>query len=274
MGNTFSWTTEDGIDIYGIDWPIANAKAIVCIVHGLGEHIHRYEHAIDYFHKNNIAVIGYDRRGHGRSKGKRGHTISYDAFLDEVDHLLGEAKKRYPSLPVFLYGHSMGGNIVLNFTLDRKPVINGVISTGAHIRLAFQPSSITLALGKMMRNIYPGFSQPNGLDVHLLSRDTKVVEAYKNDPYVHNQVTAITGLSMLEKADVLDHYTAAFPVPLLIMHGGADGITSPGGSKDFAARVRGDITLKIWDKFYHEIHNEPEQDLVFAEILGWIDGRV
>ena len=273
MGNTFSWTTADGIDIYGIDWPTENAKAIVCIVHGLGEHIHRYEHLVDYFHKNNIAVIGYDRRGHGRSKGKKGHTISYDAFLDEVDHLLVEAKKRYPALPVFLYGHSMGGNIVLNFILDRSPAVNGVIATVPHIRLSFQPSRITLALGKIMKNIYPGFSQASGLDANLLSKDTKVVEAYKKDPYVHNKITAITGLGMLDKADVLDQYIGAFPVPLLIMHGSFDGVTCPEGSKDFAARVKGDITLKIWNELYHEIHNEAEQELVFATIIEWINDR-
>ena len=274
MENTFSWKTADGIDIYGIDWPVDQAKAVVCIIHGLGEHIHRYEHAVSYFHKNKIAVIGYDRRGHGRSGGKKGHTISYDAFLDEIEYLEKEAKNRYPELAVFLYGHSMGGNLLLNYVLNRKPIVNGIISTGAHISLAFEPSSVTLALGRLMKRIYPGFTQPNGLDVTQISRDSNVVEVYKNDPYVHNKLTAITGLSLLERADVLNNYSGDFPLPLLIMHGGADGITAPKGSENFAARVNGDITLKIWDDFYHEIHNEPEQDQVFAEMTLWIQQHI
>lgn len=271
MSAEFSWQTADGIKIYGIDWPCENPCAVVGIIHGLGEHVHRYEHVVDYFHQHNIAVIGYDRRGHGRSGGKKGHTTSYKAFLDEIGQLAVEAEERYPHTPVFLYGHSMGGNLLLSYIIRRHPNIQGAIVSAPHIRLAFQSSAVMVALGRMMKGVFPGFTQPNGLDVEQISRDAAEVEKYKNDPYVHNKLTAITGMGMLESAAALDKYQGAFPVPLLLMHGGADGITDPQGSEDFAKRVTGDVTFKKWEGLYHEIHNEPEKEEVIALIVNWIN---
>lgn len=274
MSAEFSWQTADGIKIYGIDWPCEEPCAVVGLIHGLGEHVHRYEHVVNYFHQHNIAAIGYDRRGHGRSGGKKGHTSSYQAFLDEIGQLAVEAEERYPDTPVFLYGHSMGGNLLLSYIIRRHPNIKGAIVSAPHIRLAFQPSAVMLAMGRMMKGIFPGFTQPNGLDVEQISRDKEEVEKYKNDPYVHNKLTAITGMSMLESAAVLDKYKGAFPIPLLLMHGAADGITDPQGSEDFARRITGDVTFKKWEGLYHEMHNEPEKEEVIALIVNWVNEHI
>lgn len=271
MGDTFSWKTSDGLAIYAIDWPVNEAKAVIALVHGLGEHAHRYEHLVRFFHQHQIAVIAYDRRGHGQSAGRKGHTPKYGAFLEEIDQLLVETKKRYAELPVFLYGHSMGGNLVLTYALQYQPAIQGVIATAAHIRLGFEPSAFTLMLGRLMRNIFPAFTQSNGLDVQLISKDPVVVEAYTQDPLVHDRITAATGLAMLEAAADLDAYQGDFPVPLLLMHGGADGITAPAGTQALAQRLSSDVELKIWDGLYHEIHNETEQTEVFSYTLNWIE---
>jgi alpha-beta hydrolase superfamily lysophospholipase len=274
MSAEFSWKTADGIKIYGIDWPCKAPIAVVGIVHGLGEHVHRYEHVVAYLNAHKIAVVGYDRRGHGRSEGKKGHTISYKAFLDEIGQLAVEAEERYPNLPFFLYGHSMGGNLVLSYILRRHPTIQGAIVSAPHIRLSFQPSTVVVALGRMMKRVFPGFTQDNGLAVEQISRDPEEIEKYKTDPYVHNRLTAITGIGMLEAAAVLNKYAGAFPVPLLLMHGGADGITSAQASEDFAKRVTGDVTFKKWEDLYHEIHNEPEQGEVLAMVVAWINKRI
>ena len=270
QAEAFSWTTSDGLEIYAVNWPCPEPIAVVGLIHGLGEHVHRYEHLVDYFNRHQIATIGYDRRGHGRSEGKKGHTLSYDAFLDEIASLLVEAEERYPNVPVFLYGHSMGGNLLLNYVLKRHPNIKGAIASAPHIRLAFEPSAVMVGLGKLMRGIFPAFTQPNGLSVEQLSRDQAIVDAYIADPLVHDRLTAITGMSMLESGVYLDQYEGNFPVPLLLMHGGKDGITSAPASKEFGERVSGSIQVKIWEGLFHEIHNEPEQDQVFDLALGWI----
>ncbi|MEL6971457.1 MAG: lysophospholipase [Bacteroidota bacterium] len=270
QAEAFSWTTADQLKIYGVNWPCAEPVAVVGLVHGLGEHVHRYEHLVEYLHSNKIAAIGYDRRGHGQSEGKKGHTSSYDAFLDEIAQLLVEAEQRYPNVPVFLYGHSMGGNLLLNYVLRRNPSIKGAIVSAPHIRLAFEPPAMMVALGKMMKGLYPGFTQPNGLAVDQLSRDQAVVDAYIADPLVHDKLTAITGMSMLDTGLYLDQFIGEFPVPLLLMHGGEDGITSAPASREFGERISGNVQVKIWDGLFHEIHNEPEQQQVFDLAGNWI----
>ncbi len=270
QAEAFSWSTTDGLKIYGVNWPCAEPTAVVGLIHGLGEHVHRYEHLVDYLHRNNIAVVGYDRRGHGKSEGKKGHTTSYDAFLDEIGQLMTEVEQRYPNLPVFLYGHSMGGNLLLNYILRRNPSIKGAVVSAPHIRLAFEPPAIMVMLGKMMKGIYPRFTQPNGLAVDQLSRDQAVVDTYIADPLVHDRLTAITGMSMLDSGVFLDQFKGEFPVPLLVMHGSEDGITSAVASREFTERVSGNVQAKIWEGLYHEIHNEPEQEQVFDLAVSWM----
>jgi alpha-beta hydrolase superfamily lysophospholipase len=274
MATSFSWQTQDGIDIYACDWPVVQPRAVLALVHGLGEHVQRYEHLAAWFNERGVAVVGYDRRGHGRSQGRRGHTPRYSAFLDEIAQLLVEVELRYPGVPVFLYGHSMGGNLVLNYSLRRHPAIAGVIATAPHIRLSFQPGLFMVLMGKLMRWIYPAFTQSNGLDVQQLSRDEEVVRRYQADPLVHDRLSAAAGVGMLEAAAYLDACQGTFPLPLLLMHGGADGITDPQASRDFASRQKGEVTVKIWDGLFHEIHNEPEQEAVFAYTEDWLSRQL
>ncbi len=272
MADSISWITKEGIEIYSIHWPTNQAKAVIGIIHGLGEHIHRYEHVAQFFNDKGYAVLGYDRQGHGRSKGKRGHTLNgLKAYLDEIGQLQKHMNDAYPDLPMFLYGHSMGGNLGLNYIIRRQPSIKGAIMTGPHITLSFTPPAVEVAMGKLMRKIYPSYTQANGLDVKALSRDENVVKAYLDDPLVHNRITAATAIGLLESAAFLDEYQQEINTPLLLMHGAADRITNPDGTKRFAERVPGNIELKIWEDFFHEIHNEPEQETVLQFALAWLE---
>lgn len=266
----YSWTTSDGVKIYGTYWSVENPKAVIALAHGLGEHINRYTHMAQYFGEHNIALIGYDRRGHGQSEGKRGHTSNINAFLDEIEVLLEKTAEYFPDTPVFLYGHSMGGNLVLSYALKRQLKAKGLISSAPHIRLAFEPSPAIVGFGRLIRNVYPGFTQGNGLDVNHLSKDPAVVEAYVADPLVHDRITSATGIGMIEAAKWLDEYQGEIPLPTLIIHGEEDHITSSAASKQFAERVQGAITYKEWQGMYHEIHNEKDQDQVFEYSLNWI----
>jgi alpha-beta hydrolase superfamily lysophospholipase len=266
-----SWRTSDGLIILGRHWKLPGPKAEVCLVHGLGEHCGRYHHVAEFFAKSNMATLAYDRRGHGRSEGKRGDTPNYEAYLDEIARLLEEAQTQYPGKPIFLYGHSMGGNLVLNFVLQRKPLIRGVIATGSWIKLANPPLLLALVAAKLLRQTFPSFSQNSGLNPRLISKDPQVVEAYLTDPLVHNRITAAAGLAMLEAARRLELFSGKMPVPALIMHGGSDRITQSSGSEHFALRITGDVTWKRWDGLFHEIHNEPEQAEVLHFMVDWME---
>ena len=265
---------QDGTQIYYQEWKISEPKAYVVLVHGLGEHIGRYQHVAQYWNKHQMSVVGYDHQGHGKSSGKRGVIRHYASLLDHLEQVLEFVKLQAVDLPGFIYAHSMGGNIALNFLLRRKPKIAGMICTGAAIKLAFEPSPVLVALGKIARKIYPAFAQNNQLIVEHISRNEAVVTAYKNDPLVHNQVGAELGLSLLESGKWLLQNHGPTPCPLLLMHGQDDQITDPEGSIRLGQNLTGDVTVKIWPTLYHEIHNEPEQMDVLAYTWNWIEERL
>ena len=248
---------------------------MIALVHGFGEHINRYNHVADFYNKNDFAVVGMDHRGHGKSDGKRGHTPQYDSYLDDVEVFLGYVQSKYPTVPMFLYGHSMGGNIILNYIIKRSTKdLAGAIATSPWIRLAFEPKPIILKLGKMMRSIFPTFTQESGLVREHLSRDPSVVEANKNDSLVHTKISASAGMGISDAAAWLNEYKNDIKIPLLLTHGDADKITSEPASAEFVERVGGDITFKIWEGLYHETHNEPEKLEVFNYTLGWLDSKI
>jgi alpha-beta hydrolase superfamily lysophospholipase len=124
-------STKDNLKLYTKNWSITKPKAALLIVHGFGEHVNRYNHVAAFFNENEYAVVGQDTRGYGQSEGKRGHTPSYDTFMDDIQSGLDYTRSLYPNIPIFLWGHSMGGNLTLNFVLRRKPNITGIVATGA-----------------------------------------------------------------------------------------------------------------------------------------------
>lgn len=270
---TFEWTfkSSDGLDLYARGWaPTGKPKAAIALIHGLGEHDGRYAHVGSALSEKGYALLGFDLRGHGKSGGARGHTPSYDALLDDITAFLKQMEGKYPGLPLFLYGHSMGGNLVLNYTLRRKSNLHGVIATSPWLKLAFEPPAVKVALGRMMNSIAPGFTQPNGLDTKALSHDAAVVTAYENDPLVHDKISARLFSSMHDSGLWAIEHAAEFPLPLLLMQGSADRLDSLDATKEFAAKAGNKVTLKIWDGWFHEIHNEPEKEEVFKVMLDWL----
>jgi alpha-beta hydrolase superfamily lysophospholipase len=169
----------------------------------------------------------------------------------------------------------MGGNIVLNTLLRRKSKgIKAAFVTGPLVSLSFKPNPVLLFLGKALKGLWPTLSQPGGVKTEHLSRDKSVVTAYINDPLVHGKISAVAGMDLLEASQFLDTFIGSVPVPTLIMHGGEDFVTSQPASENFAKRVSGDIIYRKWAGLYHEIHNEPEKEQVFAEMLTWLNAQV
>ena len=267
----FTQQSPDGIQFYFQGWqPETPPKAVVCLVHGLGEHSGRYAHVAAALNDAGYALLGFDLRGHGKSGGPRGHTPSYDTLLDDIGRLLDEAAARYPGLPRFLYGQSLGGNLVLNYALRRKPAIAGVVATSPWLRLSSAPPAARMTLGRVMNRLLPAFVQSSGLDPTGLSRDPEVVRAYKVDPLVHDRLSARLGMAAIEAGEWALAHAAEFPLPLLLAHGSADKLTSATASAEFAKKVPGDCTFKLWDGFYHETHNEPEKAEVLSFMIDWL----
>ena len=218
-----------------------------------------------------VLAVGIVQGGHGKSGGKRGHIAKYEYVFDDIVKLHSEASRRHSNVPVFLYGHSMGGGIVLDYILHKKHSgLKGAIVTGPLLEPAFKPPSVLLFIGKIMRSIYPGFSQNNQLDLQQISRDELVVEAYSKDPLVHSKITSETAIGMLSSGENSLRTVNKINIPLLITHGDKDGLTSHLASEKFAQKASGDVQLKIWEGLFHELHNEPEKMEVLEYIYQWI----
>jgi len=271
----FKLKTFDGLLLFGQSWqPESKPKAVICLVHGLGEYSGRYTHVADALTLAGYALISFDLRGHGKSEGPRGHTPSYEALMKDISSLLEVTNKQFPQLPSFLYGHSLGGNLVLNYVIRRQPKLKGVIVTSPWLRLAFEPPRFKVTLAQVTNCIWPSFSQKNGLDTKVLSRDPEVVHAYENDPLVHDYISARMFVGIYQSGYWALEHASEFSLPLLLMHGGDDKIISVKVSHEFANTKSKNCTLKIWDGLYHEIHNEPEKEEVFKFLLDWLDKKV
>lgn len=270
------WKSRDGIDIFAQGWE-PEAKpiiAVVCLVHGLGEHTSRYEHVAEAFGKQGYALFGADIRGHGRSGGARGHIPSIESVMQDIDLLFEHARSRYPGLPLFLYGHSLGGILVLHYGLKRKPDIQGVIATSSGLRTALENQPAKILAAKVLGAIIPKVSLSSGLDVNAISHDKSVIEKYKNDPLVHDKISLGFGKIMLETTQWTLKHSAEFPLPLLMLHGKADAIAFPSGSIEFAAPLKEKCKLVLFDGGFHELHNEPIKSEVFKTMTDWMDERV
>ncbi len=250
--------------------PGADLHAVIVLVHGLGEHIQRYRDWADLFNSENIGFAGVDLPGHGMSDGKKGHIKNYSVTDEMITILLGECKKTFPGTPLFLYGHSLGGGIVLDYLVRNKPKIKGAVVTSPWLKLSFEPEKAKVRMAAIMKGIFPGLVQPSGLNTVHLSHDTSVVERYRADPLVHGNLSVglfYSAMKAAENALANAHYLS---VPLLLMHGSDDQICSVEGSREFASLTQL-AELKIWDGGYHELHNEPFRQEVFSYITGWIN---
>lgn len=267
----FQVLSDDGLRLWFQEWtPEGKPLGAIALVHGLGEHAGRYQHLADTLNQEGYAFLTFDLRGHGRSEGQRGHTPSYDALMKDIALLLKQVRERFPEQNLFLYGHSLGGNLVLNYALRFSAPLTGVIATSPWLKLAFEPAAFKLKMAGLMNRIWPSFTQKNELDAEALTHDQAIARAYETDPLVHTLISArlfqsvhAAGLWALEHAD-------RFPLPLLLMHGSADRVTSCEASQEFAARLPEQCTFKVWDGLYHELHNEPKWPAVVETITGWL----
>lgn len=267
----FELEIHDGDVLYGREWqPENKIRGVICLIHGLGEHSGRYVNMAQNLTAAGYVLLSYDQRGHGKSSGKRGHTPSYDTLLDDIDCFKSESLKRFPDLPTFLYGHSLGGNLVLNYVLRRRPKFTGVIVTSPWLKLANDPPALLKMIFRCLNKVWPTFSLPSGLNLEALSRDSKVVEAYKVDPLVHKRISIRLFVTMDQAGLWALENAGNFYLPLLLMHGGSDRITSSQATKQFAAHVPKGCNLKIWEGLFHELHNEPEKEKVIGNIIDWL----
>ena len=264
-------------------------RAVVLMVHGLGEHASRYDHVAQQLLSWGFAVRAYDQRGHGESGGARGGLSSEALLLDDLAEVVDDTRLRAPRLPqaaganqaekplpLILLGHSLGGLVVGRFvSLGMRPVDGLVLSSPA---LDPGLSAFQKLLLAVLPVIAPNLRVNNGLNPAYLSHDPQVVRKYLADPLVHAKISARLArfIASAGPATVAAAYNWA--TPTLLMYAGADKLVNPAGSRAFAEAAAGGpgakvLTVKCFDELYHEIFNELDSAPVFAALKAWLDAR-
>lgn len=261
--------------LYGAYFKPENVKAVVVLIHGMGEYFGRYtDHVIPYFYKNSFAVITYDQFGHGKTEGKRGHNPGFEKVLDCVSFAINKSKEVFGKKSVFLYGHSMGGNVVINYVLRREHDLKGVIATSPFLKIAFEPPAWKLKIAKILLKIAPSLTMGNELDVNAVSRDKNEVDKYKKDPLIHDKVSPNYSIVFIESGQWAIDNAKKLNIPMLLMHGTGDQLTNYKGSQEFAKNADNKITLELFDDGYHELHNDIIKNKVLDTMLSWLNKEI
>jgi len=267
--------TEDGLRLHMRSWmPPGDARGVVCILHGMGEHGVRYAYVATALARAGLIVHAIDQRGHGLTPGKRGHAPSAERLAMDAARFVGMAAARHPGLPIFLYGHSMGGNVALSCAIRCRPPIAGLILTSPWLRLAFDPSPAKLRLGRIAAVVWPKLTMSTGLG-GMLYRNVEQQEADRRDPLLHHRISAAMFFSIREEGErSLREARRELRAPLLLLHGTDDRVTSFAASRELAESLGERCEFVAWEGGWHELHNDVDRDEVLARIIGWIDGRI
>ncbi|MFP2908988.1 lysophospholipase [Pyxidicoccus sp. 3LFB2] len=269
--STFEGT--GGLQLFSQSWrPVGDEpRAVLIAVHGLRDHGSRYGELAEHLVAQGFAVYAFDLRGHGHSEGVRVHLDSFEDYLADLGRFLERVKQREPGRPVFLFGHSMGGAIVTLFTLEKKPDVQGLVLSAPALKPGKDVSKALIATTKVLGGVMPNLDVLS-LDPKQFSRDPAVVKENETDPLIFQDAApARTASRLLSALGTISERMEELSTPVLVMHGTADTVTDPEGSKALAQRASAtDKTLKLYDGLFHDLLHEPEKAQVLGDVSGWL----
>lgn len=267
---------QKDVEIFWQSWvPAKPPRAVVVIVHGLGEHSGRYAHVAQALVDADCAVYAMDHRGHGKSGGPRTFIDSFANTVADIDTVVEIARKANPRKPTFLLGHSMGGALSLSYAIKNPGKLKALILSGPAVALDGAPPMMK-PIAKLLSTFAPKLGM-FAVAPELVSRDAAVVADYASDPLnAHGKVPARTLGEIVKFVELLPGLLPVLQLPLLIQHGRDDKLAGVAGSELVISRVSSkDKTLKIYDGLYHEIFNELPADRarVLKDLREWIAER-
>lgn len=276
MTETGTFTAEDGLKLFERRWEVeGGARAAVIIVHGYGEHCGRYAHFAERLNREGFSVYAYDQRGHGESGGKMGAIRNFDDFLPDLERFIERIRSRIGRLPLFIFGHSMGGLVLGRFAASHEVDAVGLVFSGAAVKLDENVSPLLKSVSSFLAAVAPWLPVAK-VSSEGLSREPGVAERYDTDPLVHHgQISARTAVELTSAGRDLYSKMDRIELPALFLHGGEDKLASPQGSRDFYERAGSkDKQLKVYEGGYHEGVNDTNQVEFMDDAIGWMKERM
>jgi alpha-beta hydrolase superfamily lysophospholipase len=248
-------------------------RGMVLLVHGLGEHVGRYEALAQTLNSWGFAVRGYDQYGHGESAGPRGGLPDDSRLLDDLAEVVDDTRTRMAGdLPLIVLGHSLGGLVAARFvSLRLRPVEGLVLSSPA---LDAGLNTLQKLLVTVLPRLLPNLRLGNGLNPEFLSHDPAVVAAYQADRLVHDRISARLAGFIAEAGPATLAAAPHWTLPTLLLYAGSDRLVDPAGSRRFAqAAPTQVVSSQCFENLYHEIFNEADAQPVLDALRRWLDRR-
>jgi alpha-beta hydrolase superfamily lysophospholipase len=266
----------DGLRLKARWWPVPEARAIVIVAHGFGEHGGTYAHvARSVGGAVGADFLALDFRGHGRSPGRRGVVRRYEDLVTDLRSVVAWARANLPDLPVFVMGHSNGGQVVLRFALDPGHDIRAVIASNPSIQVAMPVPPGKLKLGKVLLSVAPWFTLKADAPSAWMTRDPAMQDMYRKDELRHNRMSAPLFFGMVEGGEMLLARAGEIRLPTLLIVGGQDPVINPASNREFFERLGAeDKTLHLYPRMLHEPFNELGREAVFDDLARWLDERI
>ena len=262
--------------IYYQCWlPEGEPRAVLLVVHGLGEHSGRYGNVVDYFVPRGYAVYGLDHYGHGKSEGPREYIERFSDYILPLKTFFDKVQGWQADRPIFLVGHSLGALISAVYLLDHQAELAGAVLSGPGVKAPAYLSPALVLVGRALSVLLPR-AGVLAIDASGVSRDPAVVQAYVDDPLVYTgKTTARLGAETLDAIRRVQAEAPRLTLPLLILQGSADRLVDPSGTEQFYRAVgSADKTLKVYPGLYHEVYNEPEHEQVLHDVELWLEPRL
>ncbi|WP_250634445.1 alpha/beta hydrolase [Pinirhizobacter soli] len=273
---TQTMQASDGVCLRSFAWQPAQipARGVVVVVHGIRDYALRYEGFAQQLSQQGFAVFAQDLRGHGYSGGQRQRFDSMTEMVADVDLVVREAQERYPGVPLFVYGHSLGGLITTEYALVHGDKLSGVILSGAALKRPLSVTGFKVGLARIVAAIAPG-AHVVAVDDHEFSRDKAVMATLESDTLISHQklpaISAVAGINGMQDAQ---KKMGQLTMPLLILYGTADKVNPVEGSRSlYSGAGSHDKTLKPYEGLYHDLLHEPEHDRVAADVVAWLNSH-
>jgi len=269
------WTSFDGLDLYGIlHQPDTDPMAVIAFIHGHGTHCRRYDEWFSDFLKDGFAVISFDLRGHGRSGGKQGTIHRYNEYLEDTALLMQKARENFPSIPIVLYGHSMGATIVLSHLQGKKELPQLAILASSWLELVQPPGKFKSLAIWLADTLIPQVTIGTGLKAKDFAPPAGNEAPKTKDPLMHKRISARCFREVQRAGKKIMAENLPDQIPMLFMHGTDDKVSTPAASKALANSLSGIVTYREWEEGPHQLHAWDQNDLVTTFTLDWINKQL